>query len=913
VKIFSSRRRLIAAAAFILLMMFWLRPGASRLKSRIVLSMSSALGRSVDIGSVHVRLLPRPGFDLENLVVYDDPAFGAEPMLRAQEVTANLRLMSLVRGRIEIARLDLTEPSLNLVHGQNGRWNLEALLERTARTPLAPTAKAKSEPRPAFPYIEATAARINFKDGPEKKPYALTDADFSLWQDSENTWGVRLKAQPFRTDLNLNDTGLLRINGTWQRAGVLRETPVRFNLEWSRSQLGQVSKFFTGNDQGWRGGVQIEASFTGTPANLQIVSDASVQDFRRYDITSGQPLRLAAHCDGRYTSSDRAFQAVVCTAPIGRRGLITLKGSAALSTHSYELEIAAEDVPASPVVVLAQRAKKNLADDLSAGGVVQGKLSIDKNAAGMLRFEGRGEIENFTLASETNEVEIGSRTIPFIFTTGDSAKVSAANVSAKTASIRKLADRKNSPELPIPAGPHFEFGPFNVGPHGAATEARGPIATGPSATGSIARGWIDRAGYGVSLTGEAEIARTLRLARMVGIQSLHANPEGSTQLNLQIAGAFGHGNLSGIGGPQVTGSAKLRNVRVPIRGAAEPLEISSAEMQLTSDTVRLSKLNAKAAGTSWTGSLEMPRGCGSPSACQIHFNLAANRIALGELMQWASPPTADKPWYRVLETSASSGPSFLANVRATGHVAADHLQIRTFAANHVSANVTLNRGKLDIASVDGDFLGSQLHGAWHADYSAQPAACEGSGNFADVSLARLNAATTGAATGAASDTASDMTIDGKAAPDAKLDPIPAPAKAPGIAGIANATYQVKGTCGADFWHSAEGTFQFNIRDGSLPHASLAEDEGLLKIITFSGQAKLREGKLELKDATLNSSSGKFQLSGTASLQRELDLKLSRLPAGAATSGFTITGTVADPRVAPLPGAEQATLKTEPAK
>ena len=59
--------------------------------------------------------------------------------------------MSLLRGRLEIARLDLSEPSLNLVHGQNGRWNLEALLERTAHTPLAPTAKAKAEPRPAFP------------------------------------------------------------------------------------------------------------------------------------------------------------------------------------------------------------------------------------------------------------------------------------------------------------------------------------------------------------------------------------------------------------------------------------------------------------------------------------------------------------------------------------------------------------------------------------------------------------------------------------------------------------------------------------------------------------------------------------------------------------------------------------------
>lgn len=128
-KSFSSKRR-IAVLAAILLALFVIRPGASRLKSRIIRSISAAVGRSVDIGSVHIRLLPRPGFDLENLVVYDDPAFGAEPIVRASEVTAALRLTSLLRGRMEVARMDLTEPSLNLVQGEGGNWNLEALLER---------------------------------------------------------------------------------------------------------------------------------------------------------------------------------------------------------------------------------------------------------------------------------------------------------------------------------------------------------------------------------------------------------------------------------------------------------------------------------------------------------------------------------------------------------------------------------------------------------------------------------------------------------------------------------------------------------------------------------------------------------------------------------------------------------------
>src|ERR1700676_3770539 len=303
---------MVVAAALILLALFLLRPGASRLKSRIISSISSAVGRPVDIGSVHLRLLRRPAFDLESLVVYDDPAFGAEPMLRASEVTAALRLTSLVRGRLEIARLDLTEPSLNLVHAAGGRWNLEALLERTAHMPLAPTGKSKSEPRPGFPYIEATSARINFKSGPEKKPYALTNADFSLWQDSENSWGVRLKAQPFRTDLNLNDTGLLQMSGTWQRADALRDTPLHFILQWSRAHLGQFTKFFTGNDQGWRGEVLLDVTLAGTPAELQIASNGSVQDFRRYDIATGKGRRLSAHCRADYNSLDHVFHEVLC-------------------------------------------------------------------------------------------------------------------------------------------------------------------------------------------------------------------------------------------------------------------------------------------------------------------------------------------------------------------------------------------------------------------------------------------------------------------------------------------------------------------------------------------------------------------------------------------------------------------------
>jgi hypothetical protein len=811
----------------------------------------------VDIGSVHLRLLPRPGFDLENLVVYDDTAFGAEPMLRASEVTAALRLTSLLRGRLEIARLDLTEPSLNLVHGVGGRWNLEALLERTAHMPLAPTGKAKSEPRPGFPYIQATSARINFKSGPEKKPYALTNADFSLWQDSENSWGVRLKAQPFRTDLNLNDTGLLQVNGTWQRADALRDTPLLFNIEWNRAQLGQLTKFFTGNDQGWRGEVLLDVTLAGTPAKLQITSNGSIQDFRRYDITSGQALRLAGHCDGGYSSLDQAFHGLLCSAPVGS-GLITLQGDLGLpGSHRYRLVLTADNIPASAAVVLVERLKKNLPEDLVAAGTVGGSLRIEQKAAAAskLLVEGRGEFAELRLASAANKAEIGPETVPFLLTAGN---------TAASAATRRQTILKGAPSMRFPEGPHVEFGPFSV----AIGRAVAPTA----------RGWVNRSGYNLGVAGEAEIAKALRVARIFGLPALQSAAEGTAQVDLQISGSWAgrsQGTASGFTGPQVTGTAKLRNVRIAVRGVGGPVEIASADMQLLPDEVRVGKLNAKAGDTLWTGSLAMPRGCGTPGACQVHFVLNANQIALGELGQWVSPSPKERPWYRVLESSAQAGPSFLASVRASGQVSTDRLQVQSLAATRVSAKVSLDGGKLQISELNADFLGGKHRGEWQADFSVKPSSCKGSGSLSGVSLGRL---------------ADAMTDEG-------------------IAGSANASYEVQGSCTAEFWQSAEGALRFDTRDGTLPHVALADDAEPLKFSRFAGQARLHAGKIETKDAKLDSADGKFLLSGTASVKGELDLRLARTSNGAAGPGYTISGTLAEPRVIRLAGPEtQARLK-----
>ena len=124
-----------------------------RYKGRVTDSMSKAIGRRVTCDSIELRLLPQPGFYLANVVIGDDPAYSLEPILHAEEVNAYLGVSSLWRGRMEIARLNLNYPSLNLVEREDGRWNLESLLWKAARTQTAPTATRISFRVPAFPTL----------------------------------------------------------------------------------------------------------------------------------------------------------------------------------------------------------------------------------------------------------------------------------------------------------------------------------------------------------------------------------------------------------------------------------------------------------------------------------------------------------------------------------------------------------------------------------------------------------------------------------------------------------------------------------------------------------------------------------------------------------------------------------------
>ena len=873
----------MAAIAALVLILFLFRPGVYKLRIRIAGSIGSALGRRVVIDNVSLHFLPRPGFDLEGLVIYDDPAFSAEPMIRAQEVSAAIRFRSLLRGRLEIATLSASEPSINLVRNDEGRWNLASLLERNAQIPAAPTGKPASERRPAFPYLEASNARINFKIGQTKKSYALMDADVALWQDSENSWAARIKAEPVRTDFNLTDTGLVQINATWQRAQSSRLTPVQLTVQWRNGQLGQITQLLSGKDRGWRGGVNFTANLSGTPEALRIESQTEIEDFHRYDIVGSESLRLGTTCSGKYSASTSSLDDLLCESPVGG-GMLRVKGVLALATQvpAYDLTLSAEKVPVTSVVRLLRQAKKQVPSDLTAVGLLNAEFHatrdgppVPEDARHLLlpQWSGTASATNVRLSSNSGKDEAAFGAIPLV--------LAGAN-GRETSPGAKLGHPKTPEKDQEPAEPHLRIGPAVL-----AINASAPVNAG---------GWISTSGYRLFLRGDTELKDLFRLEDILGLPVARPAAEGEARLDVSVSGPW-----QGFAAPTALGTAQLRNVRAEMRGLNTPIEIGSATISLTPDAALMQKISARVGSTHWSGGVMAPRHCTAPVAasnCAFQFDLTADQLSTGDLAEWFTPHSTRRPWYRILNSNSDAvGLSALLAIQAQGKLHVGRFGLKKVAATQLATQVEVDRGKITLTGLRAQLLQGSHQGNWIIDVSNRAAATDdtsahdasapnlryrGTGTLQDISLAQVGTLSSDVLSGTLINTTSNTTND--AMNDAW------------IAGTADGKFEVEGSGDSfrDLLARSDGRLQFVMRNGSLPHIEIPGSPVPLPVHRFAGELRLKKGAWELAGGRLESRDGIYQVSGTASPGGGLDFRLTR----GDEQSWMLTGTLAKPHIAP---------------
>lgn len=546
----KRKRRIIIGIALALLLAVVVPPfvNANRFKVRLARSVSGSIGRNVSMGDVNIRLLPLPGFEIQNFVIMDDPAFSAEPMLRAESVTARLRLTSLWRGRLEIARLSFAYPSLNLVRDAEGHWNIESLLSRASQVSAAPTAKKKPEARPRFPYIEADSGRINFKILQEKKAHALVEADFSLWQEAENQWNMRLEARPTRTDANLGDTGTLRLEGSFQRADKIENTPMKVSFDWQRSQLGQLTTLIYGRDRGWRGTVEFSGTLEGMPRQFAIRLKTQIDDFRRYDISSEDSLRLSADCVADHVTipqtNDIGFRnTLTCDVPVAPGNVEIRAYDQYWGQAPSYISVRANGVPVRMLTDLYRHAKRDVPRDLTGDGLLNGYFSrviFPDNSAP--RWIGQGTLMGVRLSSPALSEEIHAQTLHFGFSHLEHAP-EGPTFSGLTPRLSVAKNQRPGSDQPANV---FTIDPFNADLGGAK-----PLTIG---------GVNSTTGLQLQVKGDAEVKHLSAAARLFGLElpTLSLPATGVAEVDYNISGRW-----AGFAAPVVTGTARAASHPTP--------------------------------------------------------------------------------------------------------------------------------------------------------------------------------------------------------------------------------------------------------------------------------------------------------------------------------------------------------------
>ncbi|MGB8260539.1 MAG: AsmA family protein [Terracidiphilus sp.] len=822
------RRRLwLAVTAVLILLAFLIVPplvSISRYKSQITQLLATSLGRPVRLSSVELRLLPRPGFVLTDLTVDDDPAYSFEPVLHANSVTASIRLLSLWRGRLEIGSISVDEASVNLVRIGAGRWNIDPIF----RTAAAHAQSAAAAPRKPFrlPGISATSSRVNFKEGVEKLPFSLIDADLDFWQASSGEWRVQFRGRPARTDLtlDLNDTGILRVDATLRPAPQLRQMPIHLDLDWRQAPLGQLNRLLLGSDFGWRGDLRAELSLDGTAESAEVHSRLRATGVHRAEFAPAVPLDFDAKCNFRAHFSARGVENLVCDTPLGG-GRIRVAGSLPGTQGPPRISFEVERIPVAAALDALRTLRSGLGQGLEASGTASGKLT-------------------WAPAAQTAEQTGPEKP-------GHPARPHPAPPAPLTGSIvvENLEVSGGALGEPVRAARlAFEPAPPEPGqPQAIVASASIPAGGATPLTVSVRYSFR---GYQLNVRGQAAIARARQLALADGLsdasqlESLAGEP---MSLDLTLQGPWIPTPRAPFAAPApsaeaVTGTITLHNANWKSEYLLNHVEIAQGVLHLAPGEMRWDPLVFSYGPVKGTATLSLPLPCDPARHCvpsfTVQFGSLDAAVLQSAFLGAQAPGTVlSKLLERIHPTAAPVWPHLEGTVRA------DSLVLGPVTLRDPVATLRTEPTGAEITAFDAGLLGGRTH--LIGQYEAGATAGAKPSWSLEGQFEKLNPALAAPVIGLRGNGAS---LDGSV----KL--------------------HLTGFSGDDLASSATGTLHFDWQKGALTGAAGATPAALARFDLWTGNGETGSGVVTLKQSQAHRGRSAAPIDG--SLKLELPARLT---------------------------------------
>jgi hypothetical protein len=715
----------------------------------LITRLAASFGRPVDVARFDFSLLDGARLEAHSVTVAEDPSFGNEYFLRSETLTAGLRWGALLSGRFEFGSLSLLRPSLNLVRGADGHWNIERWLPPTQPGvprpgfvgPLADSSGAQA----ALLYrIDVDNGRINFKQGDDKSPFALLDVSGRVDRDNAGHWQLDLEARPMRAGVELQDIGTVRLRGTIAGTSA-RLQPAELNLTWRAASIADALRLAWQQDYGIRGRLSLDLTArvappesASSPASSPGASGAlwSVSAVAR--LTGIHAWNLAAHAGdpSANVSLDAGWQLGEAHAEI-KKMLVELPGSRLQAAGNLDwgkgihpqLHIASSTLALSDILSWYRSLRPDVAEDLRA----EGTLGVDVTLAGWPLQLQQGAIAGtggtLTAKSLSAPLHIGAVNAGVSHGGLDFAptELSIFSNSSSVSAAPKLTEKK-TPTRPDDAGAAEAPNKFVL---------RGSISPD---SGDIFR-WPPN--WSCSVDGS-----TPRAEDWLTLPDLFARP-----LNHGWAAAGGFSiKMSGNrrpGSPSANwlGTMDFRSFAVSPAYINQPIRLLKTHMEYSPAGQTITISSAEGLGASWHGTMSRKAGTqdltgsGDSPLSNWTFDLTADRLDAAELDRWLGPRARPGLLARITSfaSAASGGPmpdAVVAQMAAHGRLRAGEIVLASMRFQQFDGDLELDGRTIKVRKAQANFFGGKTTGSLDARLVADPT-YEFQGRFDRVNLLQL--------------------------------------------------------------------------------------------------------------------------------------------------------------------------------
>ena len=98
-----------------------------RNRDYLIQQAEKAVGREIEVENIEVNIRNGIGIRFENFRLADDPAFSSGSFVRAKDLQANVKLLPLLRKDVQVKKLILNKPAINIIRNRQGVYNFSTI------------------------------------------------------------------------------------------------------------------------------------------------------------------------------------------------------------------------------------------------------------------------------------------------------------------------------------------------------------------------------------------------------------------------------------------------------------------------------------------------------------------------------------------------------------------------------------------------------------------------------------------------------------------------------------------------------------------------------------------------------------------------------------------------------------------